>query len=118
MKNKIKFKNIMYITIISLYSYVFFLAPVGVQAAGIPKELVKAMGNLWNEYWFYIAVFIAFGVLSGILAFIVLFMRLGANSTNPQERSRIMKEMIAVAICTALLGAFTFITTLYMALFN
>lgn len=100
----------------TLWSILFYVLPVPTFA--ITQNLQKSIGNLWDHYWFYIAVFIGIGVLTGVLAFIVLFMRLGASGDKPQERSRIFREMIAVAICTSLLGAFTFIVTLYLALFN
>lgn len=99
----------------AVYCYFMIVVPA---EARIPNELVKGMSNLWDKYWFYIAVFVALGVLTGLLAFIVLFIRLGANSTNPQERSRIMKEMIVVASCTAALGGFVFIVTVFLAIFN
>lgn len=86
--------------------------------ADIPDALEKKLGELWDQYWFYIAVFVALGVLTGLLAFIILFIKLGAASNNPQERSKIFKEMIAVASCTAALGSITFIVTLYLSLFN
>lgn len=87
-------------------------------ALGVPAQLQEKVDALWAEYWFYCALFVSIGVLTGLLAFIVLFIRLGANSDNPQERSKVIKEMIAVAGCTAALGSITFIIGLYFSLFN
>lgn len=118
MINQIKsVKGFLYTVWFTLCTYLAMTFPVFATAT-ITKKLQEKMAALWDTYWFYIAVFVALGVLSGILAFIVLFMRLGANSNNPQERSRIFKEMTAVAICTALLGGITFIVKLYLSLFN
>lgn len=115
MNKKRTLRGLLYTTWLSVFSYLFLWVPV--YGASIPDKLAKKVGVLWDKYWFYLAVFVALGVLTGLLAFIILFIRLGANYTNPQERSRIFKEMIAVASCTAALGSITFIVTLYLSLF-
>lgn len=117
MKRIQNLKGWIYTSLLGFYCYFLLWSPV--EAAGLnSEELQQGMANLWDKYWFYLAVIVALGVLTGLLAFIVLFMRLGANSTNPQERSRIFKEMLAVAISTAALGSITFIVTVYLSLFN
>ncbi len=116
MKRKITPIGLIYTSFLSLYGYLILWTPAN--AASIPDSLQKGLSNLWDKYWFYIAVFVSFGVLTGLLAFIILFIRLGANATNPQERSRIFKEMIAVAATTAALGGITFIVTLYLSFFS
>lgn len=111
-----RIKNILYTTYVTIFAYLLMWTPVG--ATKISEGLKKGMADLWDKYWFYIAVFVAFGVLTGLLAFIVLFIRLGANATNPQERSRIIREMMAVAGTTAALGSITFIIAMYLSLFR
>lgn len=111
-----KIKGIVYTLYTTIFFYLYLWTPVG--ATQVAESLKKGLSELWDKYWFYIAVFVALGVLTGMLAFIVLFIRLGANATNPQERSRIIKEMMAVAGTTAALGSITFIITMYLALFN
>src|SRR5690625_4666278 len=107
------------IAITSLTAWFYSTSTIPILASTmIPQELVDAIDLLWEKYWFYIAIFVSLGVLTGVLAFIVLFIRLGKNATNPQERSRIFNEMLAVGITTAALGGITFVVTLVLALFN
>jgi|HigsolmetaAR206D_1030411.scaffolds.fasta_scaffold00003_115 heme/copper-type cytochrome/quinol oxidase subunit 2 len=96
----------------------YFLMTMPVNAQEISDGLKKSLANLWDKYWFYIAIFITFGVLTGLLAFIILFVRLARHATNPQERSRIFHEMMAVAATTAALGAINLIVALYLSIFN
>lgn len=84
----------------------------------IPKGLVPALGRLYAEYYIFVNGFIAFGLLSGVLAFIILFMQLGAASSNPVARSYILFEMGMVGLTTALLGGFPLIIVLYLNMFN
>jgi len=109
-------RAVIYTTAAMLASY--FLMTMPVFAQKISDELKKGLGTLWDRYWFYLAIFIAFGVLTGLLAFIVLFTRLARHATNPQERSRIIHEMMAVAIITAALGSINLIVALYLSIFN
>jgi len=117
MKKWKRIQEFLYISAITAFSYLLMFTPV---EAGNPEmqALQNGLSELWDKYWFYIAIFVAFGVLTGVLAFIVLFIRLGANSDKPEERRKIYKEMVAVAVCTALLGSITFVVTLYLSLFN
>lgn len=66
-----------------------------------------------TEYQLLINAGTAFGILTGILAFIVLLMQLSANGDNPNERTKILKELFIVGITTALLGSLTFVLQVF-----
>lgn len=84
----------------------------------IPKGLLPAIQRFYDEYFIFVNGFIAFGMLSGVLAFIVLFVQLGAASTNPHARTFILFEMMMVGISTALLGGFPLMMALYLTMFT
>lgn len=75
--------------------------------------LTSGVKAFLTEYQLLINVGTAFGVLSGILAFIILLMQLSANSDNPQERGKILKELFFVGISTSLLGSITFVVQVF-----
>ena len=78
---------------------------------GANTELLQqAFTAFVSEYSLLLSVVSGFGILTGILAFIVLFMRFGANGDNPQERAKAAKELIVVGISTGALGSVTFLT--------
>lgn len=78
---------------------------------GANTELLQqAFTDFVAEYSVLLSVGSGFGILTGILAFIVLFMRIGANGDNPQERAKAAKELIVVGISTAALGSVSFLT--------
>lgn len=117
MSVKLKTKGYIYTVMAMITSYLFMMIPAQAMNT-IPEKVGDALNNFYKEYWFYIAVFVAIGVLTGLLAFIVLLIKLGRYGDNPQERSKVIKEMIAVAGTTAALGALNFILALYFSLFN
>lgn len=84
----------------------------------VSQELLGRINAFLMEYGFYLGIGIAIGVMTGILAFIVLFVRLGAYSSNSSERSRVFGEMMAVAVCTALLGGVGLFGTMFYATFS
>ena len=72
---------------------------------GANTELLQqAFTAFVSEYSLLLSVVSGFGILTGILAFIVLFMRIGANGDNPQERAKAAKELIVVGISTGAAG--------------
>lgn len=83
----------------------------------IPPGMEKALNNLYAEYYIFVNGFIAFGLLTGILAFMVLFLQLGAAGSNPYARIFILREMLVVGISTALLGGFPLMFVLYLNMF-
>ena len=84
----------------------------------IPDGLSKSLQNFYAEYGFYCGVGLAIGSLSAILAFIILFMQLGANGQNPIRRQFIIREIFIVGICLAFLGSIDFITGFYYIMYN
>lgn len=109
----------MSLTALSFMS-VFFMSSVFANASAtdvIPKGLLTALTNLYNEYTIFVYGFISFGVLSGLLAFIILFMQLGAASTNPHARAFLLFEMTMVGLTTALLGGFAVVMEIYFRMF-
>lgn len=65
------------------------------------------------EYQVVIGGILGFGMLTGLLAFIVLLMRLSATGDQPQARAEILKEMLAVGVTTAVIGSFGTFMLLY-----
>lgn len=91
---------------------------VNASATGVmPKGMEKALTNLYKEYYVFVNGFIAFGMLTGVFAFIVLFVQLAAAGSNPYARAFILKEMAVVGITTALLGGFPLMIVLYYTMF-
>lgn len=85
----------------------------------LPKGMEKALTNLYTQYYIFVNGFIAFGLLTGVLAFIVLFMQLGSTAqAHPAARMLILREMMVVGISTALLGGFPLIFVLYLNMYN
>jgi hypothetical protein len=84
----------------------------------VPKGMEKALTNLYKEYYIFVNGFIAFGLLTGVLAFIVLFLQLAQVGSNPYARIFILREMLVVGISTALLGGFPLMIVLYYAMFS
>lgn len=84
----------------------------------VPKGMEKALTNLYKEYYVFVNGFIAFGLLTGVLAFIVLFVQLAQVGSNPYARIFILREMLVVGISTALLGGFPLMIVLYYAMFS
>lgn len=74
-------------------------------------------GDSWTQlikkYRFFIAGISGIGAVSMILFFIMNFMKLGANSSNPQERSKATIGLVFSGIAAAGLGAVTFIVGLF-----
>ncbi|HCL4480240.1 TPA: hypothetical protein N2D99_002328 [Clostridium botulinum] len=82
-------------------------------AIDVQKGFINAMNSFISEYKIHIMGFLGFGIMTGVLAFIVQFMKLGAYSSNPNMRAHIIKEMIIVGITTALLGALPLLVMLF-----
>lgn len=55
--------------------------------------------------------------LTGLFCFIILFTRLGANSSNPVGRAKVIKSMVLSGIITAISGSFSIIG-LFIGLFK
>lgn len=76
-----------------------------------------ADGSSWtkliSKYRFFIAGISGIGAVSMILFFIINFMKLGATSANPQERSRAIMGLVFSGIAAAGLGAVTFIVGIF-----
>lgn len=78
---------------------------------------IKSKGTLVTEfidkYRVVIAGISGIGAISMILFFILGFIRLGATSANPEERSKTIMGLILSGIGAAGLGAVTFITGIF-----
>lgn len=74
-------------------------------------------GSSWTKliakYRFFIAGVSGVGAVSMILFFIMNFMKLGATSANPQERSRAIMGLVFSGLAAAGLGAVTFIVGIF-----
>lgn len=76
-----------------------------------------ADGSAWtrliSKYRYFIAGISGIGTVSMILFFIINFVKLGAQSTNPQERSRAIMGLVFTGLAAAGLGAVTFIVGIF-----
>jgi|HigsolmetaAR206D_1030411.scaffolds.fasta_scaffold00003_165 hypothetical protein len=74
-------------------------------------------GSAWTKliakYRFFIAGVSGVGAVSMILFFIINFMKLGATSANPSERSRVIVGLVFSGLAAAGLGAVTFIVGIF-----
>ena len=84
----------------------------------LPKGMNQALTNLYTEYYIFVNGFIAIGLLTGVLAFIVLFVQLGQVGSHPYARLFVLREMLVVAVSTALLGGFPLLIVLYYTMFQ
>lgn len=73
----------------------------------------SAWTKLISKYRFFIAGISGVGAVSMILFFIMNFMKLGASSSNPQERSRAIMGLVFSGLAAAGLGAVTFIVGIF-----
>ncbi|MFJ8531231.1 hypothetical protein [Bacillus sp. NPDC094106] len=97
--------------------YTFLLSTYLTHAESqLGAKFKDAFNGFIAEYKIHIAGFIGFGVMTGILAFIVLFMRLGAHADNPTKRKEITNELLVVGICTGLLGAIPLLYMLFVSI--
>lgn len=76
-----------------------------------------ADGSAWTKliekYRFFIAGISGIGAVSMILFFVINFVKLGATSSNPQERSRAIMGLVFSGLAAAGLGAVTFIVGIF-----
>ena len=73
----------------------------------------KSWTTLIDKYRVFIAGISGIGTVSMILFFVLNFIKLGANSANPTERSRIIKGLVFSGLAAAGLGAVTFIVGIF-----
>jgi len=78
---------------------------------------VESKSTIWNRlldrYRYVVAGISAFGAVTMILFFIIGFGRLGANSTNPEGRSRAIMGLILAGVAATGLGAVAMITGIF-----
>lgn len=75
--------------------------------------LTSAFVAFVTEYRVILGAGAAFGILTGILAFIFLLLQLAAKGDNPSERQKVITELAVVGISTALLGALTTVVAIF-----
>lgn len=100
-------KRILMCLLLIIISIVLFkMLSLNSYATGIAEsgDLRTPLKNFYKEYKGFVNVFMAFVVLSNILIFIYHFVRLGMVSTNPQERSKCLNDMLISGVCFALIG--------------
>lgn len=73
----------------------------------IDADLMKrGFKTFFVEYNIIINGVLGIALLTGILAFIVLLLKLAKDGDKPQERSKTLNEMLVVGMITALTGTF------------
>lgn len=88
---------------------------IGVKDLDVPM-LQVGFSQIMKEYGIWINGIMAFTILTGILAFIVLFIKLAKNGDKPQERSKVLNELFVVGIITSLAGSFTLVLNLFYSI--
>lgn len=111
------YKRLIVFTLILLIGFLINTEFAYASGNGLGSGFGKAFKSLFDEYKLHLAGFIGFGLVTSLLAFVVNFMRLGQYSDNPQKRSEVIKELITVGICTALLGSITVISGILYSMF-
>lgn len=114
---KFSYKRLVVFTIMLFIGFIMNTEFAYASGNGLGSEFGSAFKALFDEYKLHLAGFIGFGLATSLLAFVVNFIRLGNYSDNPQKRSEVVKELIAVGICTALLGSVTVIGGILYSIF-
>lgn len=99
--------NMFFITVLSI----IFSNPVFAFADS--KDLAKNFANFSKQYNMYIAIFIAIGFLTGVLGFIVNFIRLAKSGSNPRLRQEAIRNLLTCGITTLILANFGFFLGFY-----
>lgn len=86
------------------------------KATPVEDELNAGLIKFMKEYRVALTGIVAFGVMTGLLAFIFLLTKLAAAADNPKERGEILKELAMVGVTTSLLGSFWFIVNIYYSI--
>lgn len=115
LKRIINFLNRIKYHILTIYFLILFNPQVAYASDKIP-DLKKNFKAFATEYKVYLNISIAFGILTGVLAFIVNLIRLAKNADNPKERKKTLTELAVVGITTAMLGSFGLISALYFGI--
>lgn len=79
-------------------------------------EFQEKWQALMAEYRVILAGIAGFGAMTSLLVFIYHFMHLGAVSSNPAQRSQVVRNILISAICTSLLGGVTLFLTLFYSI--
>lgn len=84
-----------------------------------PANITQAWSNFYQDWEGLLTFVIAFGILTALLAFIYLMIKLAMAGDNPFERQEVFKELLVLAVTTAILGAFglAFITLMMTFLY-
>ncbi|MEK5209495.1 hypothetical protein [Psychrobacillus sp. FSL H8-0510] len=77
-----------------------------------PKNVDEAWFNLYEDWQKFLAFVLAFGLLTSILIFIMLMMKLSNTGDNPYERQAVLKDILVLFVTTAILGGFGLFVTL------
>lgn len=80
------------------------------------KEIDEAYIKVNNEITTFSNGLMAAALLTMIVLFIVQFVKLGAAAGNAQKRSQILRDIMILAIVTALLGGISLLYTLLVAM--
>lgn len=115
------YSKVMKVLLFALIMTELFIMTIHPVYADTKVQLKQGFSDAWtalfNEYKLQIAGFIGFGLATSILAFIVNLLKLGNSGSNPQQRSHILKELVALVITTALLGSVGLVMGLFYNLF-
>lgn len=109
MKNKI---NIQKTTLTGIFTLIF-LRIMSINSFAEETQLQAAFKVFYNDYKWYLTVFIGFGICTSILSFIYNITRIGMYGDNPKKRSLAITNTIISGICTTLLGSLSVIIALF-----
>lgn len=101
---------------LSLYQLAIPVEAKGTASKAVIAELNAGLKTFLTEYRVVVTAIVAIGVMTGLLAFIWLLMKLAAVADQPQARAEILKELAAVGVVTALLGSFSLLVGIYYSI--
>lgn len=89
----------------------------GTEVTGINSNNALSWNAIFEKYKNIIVFASGVGCLSCLLAFILMFLKLGASASNPKERKEAAKGVIYTGIGTAALGCVTIIMGFFYNMF-
>lgn len=114
--NEKQYKFLKY-TLCALFviAFLFFLSEFNINAAPKeeknPKELlrVEQLDASYNDLASVLnttsSFMLGMSIISGVGIMIIHFIRLGKSGSNPQERAKVIQDMLVTGFCLALLGS-------------
>ncbi len=83
-----------------------------------PQDTEEAWFNLFDEWEKFLVFILAFGLLTSILIFIVLMVKLSQSGDNPFDRRQVLGDIFVLLVTTAILGSFGVFFAVVVGIFS